>query len=57
MFAEIAINKVTRIDSDKNILPDILRGWFGENAGLPGTVHNVSFKKNITSACENLILL
>lgn len=41
-FAKIAINVVTHPDQpDRNRLPEILRGWFGPDAGQPGTLHRV----------------
>jgi superfamily II DNA or RNA helicase/HKD family nuclease len=43
-FAKVAVNVVSRPDSDENELPAILRGWFGPDAGLPGT--------NYLVACE-----
>ena len=42
-FAKIAVNAV-RVPGDRaNVLPSILRGWFGPSAGLPGTHHRVGF--------------
>ncbi|MFO1298854.1 MAG: DUF3427 domain-containing protein [Burkholderiaceae bacterium] len=40
-FVKIAVNVVRAADSDDNALPGILRGWFGHDAGLPGTNHTV----------------
>lgn len=34
--AKIAINVVRSAGDDMNRLPEILRGWFGDGAGLPG---------------------
>jgi hypothetical protein len=34
--AKIAINVVRSASDDMNRLPEILRGWFGDGAGLPG---------------------
>jgi hypothetical protein len=31
------------MDCRGNALPAVLRGWFGENAGQPGTAHRVIF--------------
>ena len=42
-FVQIAVNVVQRAGQNDNVLPEILRGWFGENAGLPGTLHEVEF--------------
>lgn len=36
-FVKVAINVVTLPGSEENILSEILRGWFGPNAGQPGT--------------------
>lgn len=40
-FVKIAVNVVRAADSDDNALPAILRGWFGHDAGRPGTNHTV----------------
>ncbi len=42
-FVKIALNVVTEPGSGANVLPDLLRGWFGPDAGLPGTAHTVIF--------------
>jgi superfamily II DNA or RNA helicase/diadenosine tetraphosphate (Ap4A) HIT family hydrolase len=36
-FVQIAINVIRKYDSPENIISSILRGWFGPDAGLPGT--------------------
>lgn len=36
-FSSIAINLARLPDGEANILPDLLRRWFGESAGQPGT--------------------
>jgi superfamily II DNA or RNA helicase len=36
-FAKIAINKIEEAQGQGNILPQILRRWFGPDAGQPGT--------------------
>lgn len=36
-FVKVAVNVVRREGSDDNILAKILRGWFGADAGRPGT--------------------
>src|SRR5690606_9995949 len=36
-FVKAFINVVRRPSSDQNVLSEVLRGWFGEHAGLPGT--------------------
>ena len=41
-FVKIAVNKVMSAPAaDDNILPALMRGWFGPTAGLPGTRHAV----------------
>lgn len=42
-FSKIAINVVRIPGKEGNVLADILRGWFGPDAGLPGTAQRVSF--------------
>jgi superfamily II DNA or RNA helicase/diadenosine tetraphosphate (Ap4A) HIT family hydrolase len=41
-FVKVAVNVVRATESDGNALPAILRRWFGPNAGLPGTDHQVA---------------
>lgn len=41
-FVKIAVNVVRLEGSDENVLPALLRGWFGPDAGLPGTNFRVS---------------
>jgi hypothetical protein len=40
-FVKVACNVITRPEESKNLLPEIMRGWFGEDAGAPGTDHTV----------------
>lgn len=40
-FVKVAVNVVRRGESGDNDLPAILRGWFGAQAGHPGTRHQV----------------
>lgn len=40
-----AINVVRKPDEDVNLLPDILRHWFGSDAGLPGGGDRVKLKR------------
>ena len=40
-FVKIALNVVRSVDADENVLPAILRGWFGPDAGMPGTDYKV----------------
>jgi superfamily II DNA or RNA helicase/HKD family nuclease/diadenosine tetraphosphate (Ap4A) HIT family hydrolase len=43
-FVKVAVNVVRRPGADANVLPEILRGWFGADAGRPGTRHRVMFE-------------
>lgn len=43
-FAKIMVNVAHRVGSDRNGLPDLLRGWFGLSAGRPGTDFRVRFR-------------
>lgn len=43
-FVKVALNVVEGASSEGNLLPRILRKWFGEDAGLPGTRHQVILK-------------
>jgi superfamily II DNA or RNA helicase/diadenosine tetraphosphate (Ap4A) HIT family hydrolase/HKD family nuclease len=40
-FVKVACNVLTRPGSDTNVLPEVLRGWFGQDAGATGTHHTV----------------
>jgi hypothetical protein len=40
-FVKVALNVVRLPGDARNRLPEILRGWFGPDAGLPGTRHEV----------------
>jgi hypothetical protein len=40
-FVKIALNVVRDVASGENRLPDLLRGWFGPEAGRPGTAQRV----------------
>jgi uncharacterized protein DUF3427 len=42
-FVKVALNVIHKPDSDDNLLPDLLRKWFGLDAGRPGTSHEVTF--------------
>jgi hypothetical protein len=45
-FVKAAVNVVRRPNTDENVLPQILRQWFGEDAGKPGTRHQVMLKRD-----------
>jgi len=40
-FVKVACNVLTRPGSDANVLGEVLRGWFGDDAGATGTHHKV----------------
>ncbi len=44
-FVKIAVNVAHEGDSATNVLPDLLRSWFGEAAGQPGSEHRVVLKR------------
>ena len=43
-LVKIAINVLREPGSEENILPRILTGWFGQDAGRPGTNYHVIFE-------------
>jgi hypothetical protein len=45
-FVKVALNVVRLPGEERNRLPEILRGWFGPDAGLPGTRHEVTLEKS-----------
>jgi hypothetical protein len=45
-FVKIAINVVRSLDSEDNVIARVLRGWFGADAGLPGTDFKVSLTQD-----------
>jgi superfamily II DNA or RNA helicase/diadenosine tetraphosphate (Ap4A) HIT family hydrolase len=45
VIAKIAINVVRKPGDEINLLPDILRRWFGDDAGLPGRGERVRLKR------------
>lgn len=45
-FVKIAINVVRETGRTENVLPGILRGWFGPDAGLPGTQYSVECRES-----------
>ena len=44
-FVKIAINVMRRVGSEENILRQILQHWFGDDAGKPGTRHQVILQR------------
>ncbi|ORV46715.1 DUF3427 domain-containing protein [Mycobacterium conspicuum] len=44
-FAKGAVTFATRSDTTGNALPGLLRGWFGQSAGHPGTTHTVTLEQ------------
>ena len=44
-FVKIAVNVIRAEGSDDNALPAVLRGWFGPDAGAPGTRHQVALSE------------
>ncbi len=42
-FKKIAVNVLHAEGAEANGLPDVLRGWFGADAGLPGTSQAAEF--------------
>ena len=44
-FVKVAINVAHRPGETTNVLPEVLRRWFGEDAGAPGTRHAVALER------------
>lgn len=44
-FVKVAANVARRAHSEENVLPEILRKWFGDDAGKPGTRHQVILRR------------
>ena len=42
---KIAVNVVQAIGRSQNVLPELMRRWFGPSAGLPGTDHWVELRR------------
>lgn len=51
-FRKIAVNTLRREPSGKNVLPEVLRSWFGPHAGAPGTRQTVRFTKKADGQWE-----
>jgi hypothetical protein len=47
-FVKVAINVVHRPGANENVLPEILRKWFGDDAGRPGTRHQMVLRQEGT---------
>jgi superfamily II DNA or RNA helicase/diadenosine tetraphosphate (Ap4A) HIT family hydrolase/HKD family nuclease len=47
-IAKIAINVVRKPGEETNLLPEILRRWFGNDAGLPGRGERIRLKRGPT---------
>jgi superfamily II DNA or RNA helicase len=43
-FVKVAVNVLRRAGNEQNELPDLLRSFFGPEAGQPGTTHHVKFE-------------
>lgn len=41
VFRAVALYVVRKLDSPTNVLPEVLRRWFGDDAGQAGTQHTV----------------
>ncbi len=48
-FVKIACNVASPLGSEENQILPLLRGWFGENAGAPGTNYQVAFTRTESS--------
>jgi superfamily II DNA or RNA helicase/HKD family nuclease/diadenosine tetraphosphate (Ap4A) HIT family hydrolase len=44
-FVKVAVNVISRPSSAENVLPELLREWFGESAGQPGRTDAVLFER------------
>lgn len=44
-FVKVALNVVRETGSTRNVIARLLRGWFGPDAGAPGTDHSVSLSR------------
>ena len=45
-FARIAVNVLQRLEDETNVLANLLRDWFGPDAGLPGSNQLVEFTRS-----------
>jgi superfamily II DNA or RNA helicase/HKD family nuclease/diadenosine tetraphosphate (Ap4A) HIT family hydrolase len=44
-FVKVAVNVVSRPGSAENVLPELLREWFGKSAGQPGRTDAILFER------------
>ncbi|MFN8611322.1 MAG: DEAD/DEAH box helicase family protein [Vulcanimicrobiota bacterium] len=44
-FVKIALNVMRPVGGGENALPEVMRAWFGPNAGANGTRHEVQFQE------------
>ncbi len=44
-FVKVALNVVRPLGGGGNVLPEVLRGWFGPQAGAHGARHQVIFRQ------------
>jgi hypothetical protein len=44
-FVKVAINIMRQSDSEINVLPELLRKWFGPDTGAPGTRHRILLRR------------
>ena len=47
-FVRVACNVAHPAGEDVNRLPDLMRAWFGDQAGLPGTDFHVRFTRSVS---------
>jgi hypothetical protein len=45
-FVKVALNVVRLPGEERNRLPETFRGWFGLDAGLPGTRYEVTLEQS-----------
>ncbi len=44
-FVKVAVNVIQLEDGEENLLAKVVRGWFGHDAGQPGTNHRVECRR------------
>jgi superfamily II DNA or RNA helicase/HKD family nuclease/diadenosine tetraphosphate (Ap4A) HIT family hydrolase len=45
-FVKVAVNVIRKSRQTHNVLPALMRAWFGPNAGRPGTSFSVAFERH-----------